>query len=41
MQNIEHKEKKSMITHIVGIFTHINLCIHKFKYSFNCMYTRK
>ena len=25
--------------HEKGIITHINVCIHKYKYSNNCMYT--
>ena len=37
--------KERIVTDIVdihekGISTHINVCIHKNKYSFNCMYTQ-
>ena len=38
--------KERIVTDIVdihekGISTHLNVCIHKYKYSYNCMYTQR
>ena len=37
---LHNKDKVSVNTHIVCIITHINICIQKYKYSYNCMYTQ-